>query len=196
MKNLSCHNKPMTESKQAAYVFVDAANVWNVVKSKRKLVDYTKLKEFISSTFDQDFCEVFYYECFPEQDTRDYDTAGKQKFFVYLKKALGFHVKKKALKRIKANDGAVEYILEKGNMDVEITIDAVHNIAKYNIAVFFTGDCDFLPLVNHIKSRGKKVYIFSSKGSISSELKTGGDGYFDLVDQEGIWGKDLRHREK
>jgi uncharacterized LabA/DUF88 family protein len=186
----------MSELRKTAYVFVDAANVWNIVKSKRQLVDYSKMKEFISNTFDQDICEVFYYESFPEQVTRDYDTSGKQKFFVYLKKALGFNVKKKALKQIRANDGMGVYVVEKGNMDVEITIDAVHNINKYDTAIFFTGDCDFLPLVNYIKSRGKRVYIFSSKGSISSELKTGGDGYFDLVEREGLWGKDLKYRGK
>ena len=43
-------------------------------------------------------------------------------------------------------------------------------------------------------TRGKKVYIFSSKGSISEELKTGGDKYFDLRNIDEIWGKDLQHR--
>jgi uncharacterized LabA/DUF88 family protein len=81
-------------------------------------------------------------------------------------------------------------------MDVEITIDAMHNIQKYNIAIFFSGDADFLALVNYLKNAGKKVYIFSSKDNISHELKTGGDGYFDLKDMSEFWGKDLKHREK
>ena len=45
-------------------------------------------------------------------------------------------------------------------------------------------------------SGGKKVYIFSSKDNISHELKTGGNGYFDLKDIHEIWGKDLKYREK
>ena len=79
-------------------------------------------------------------------------------------------------------------------MDVEITIDAMHNIQKYNIEIFFSGDADFLALVNYLKNAGKKVYIFSSKDNISHELKTGGDGYFDLKDIYEFWGKDLKHR--
>jgi len=79
-------------------------------------------------------------------------------------------------------------------MDVEMTIDALHYIAKYNIAVLFSGDSDFLALVSYLRNRGKKVYIFSSKGSISEELKTGGDKYFDLRNIDEIWGKDLQHR--
>ena len=81
-------------------------------------------------------------------------------------------------------------------MDVEITIDAMHNIQKYNVAIFFSGDADFLALVNYLKTAGKKVYIFSSKGNISHELKTGGDGYYELKDINEFWGKDLKHREK
>jgi len=45
-----------------------------------------------------------------------------------------------------------------------------------------------------IDKKGKKVYIFSSQNSISEELRTGGDGYFDLKNINEIWGKDLRHR--
>jgi len=81
-------------------------------------------------------------------------------------------------------------------MDVEITIDALHNIGKYNIAILFSGDADFLALVNYLKNRDKKIYIFSSKDNISRELKTGGNGYFDLKDINELWGKDLKHRAK
>jgi len=53
-----------------------------------------------------------------------------------------------------------------------------------------------LALINYLKNAGKKVYIFSSKGNISSELKTGGSGYFDLKDSQELWGKDLKYRVK
>ena len=87
-------------------------------------------------------------------------------------------------------------IQEKGNMDVEMTIDTIHHSTKYNIAVLFTGDSDFLPLVTYIKNLGKKVYIFSSKNNISQELRTGGDGYCDVLNIESdIWGRELKHRE-
>ena len=121
---------------------------------------------------------------------------GKHKFFTYLKKGLGFVVRKKELKRISVIGENGESIVEKGNMDVEITIDAIHNIGKYDTAVFFTGDADFLALVNYLKNGSKKVYIFSSKDNISYELKTGGDRYFDLKDINEFWGKDLKYRNK
>jgi len=80
-------------------------------------------------------------------------------------------------------------------MDVEITIDALHNIDKYNIVVLFSGDSDFLALVSYLRRAGKKVSIFSSKNNISEELRTCGDGYFDVLEiNEDVWGRELHHR--
>jgi uncharacterized LabA/DUF88 family protein len=176
------------------YVFIDASNVWNVVKSKRKFIEYSHLKNYFKEKFDANEVEVFYYDAYPKKGTRDYDLDGKHKFYTYLKKGLGFVVRKKELKRISVISEIGESIIEKGNMDVEITIDALHHVDKYNIAVLFSGDSDFLALVSYLRNRGKKVYIFSSQGSISEELKTGGDGYFDLRKIDETWGKNLHHR--
>ena len=178
------------------YVFIDASNVWNAVKSVKKFIEYKALKDYFKKNFNANRIEVFYYDAYPKVGTRDYDLDGKHKFFTYLKKGLGFIVRKKELKRISIIGERGESIIEKGNMDVEITIDAMHNIQKYDIAVFFSGDADFLALVNYLKNSGKKVYIFSSKDNISHELKTGGNGYFDLKKVSELWGKNLKHRKK
>jgi len=59
------------------------------------------------------------------------------------------------------------------------------------------GDSDSLALVSYLRRRGKKVYIFSSQNNISEELRTGGDGYFDILKiKEDVWGKELRHRKE
>ena len=86
-------------------------------------------------------------------------------------------------------------VQEKGNMDVELTIDAVHYSSRFNISVFFTGDSDFMALVSYLRRRGKKVYIFSSRNNISEELRTGSDGYEDILKvNKDIWGKGLVKR--
>ncbi len=79
-----------------------------------------------------------------------------------------------------------------------MTIDAMHYIKQYNIAVLFTGDSDFLALITYLKNSGKSVYVFSSRNNISEELRTGSDGYFDVLKdiKEDIWGRELRHRPK
>ena len=194
MKNSFEQNESVKTN--TTYVFVDASNVWSVVKSSKRFIEYKNLKNYFKKRFNSEKVEVFYYDAYPKDGTREYDLDGKHRFFTYLKKGLGFIVRKKELKRISVVGENGVSMIEKGNMDVEITIDAMHNKDKYSTAIFFTGDCDFLALVNYLKNDGKKVYIFSSKDSISHELKTGGDGYFDLRNINELWGKSLKHREK
>ena len=122
---------------------------------------------------------------------------GRHKFYTYLKKGLGITVRKKELKRIAIHTGEGDSFEEKGNMDVEMTIDALHFMGKYDIAVLFSGDSDFLALVNYLKRGRKKVYIYSSKNNVSEELRTGGDGYTDVLNiADDIWGRELKHREQ
>ncbi len=182
-------------TKHVVYVFIDASNLWEAQKAKGKFFDYEKLRKFLKSKFHASSVEVFYYTAYPAEGTRDYSLDGKHKFFTFLKKGLGIVVRKKELKRINVvteDGGSIE---EKGNMDVEITIDAMHHIKKYDTAVFFSGDSDFLALVSYLRRNGKQVYIFSSKNNISEELRTGGNRYFDVLElEDDIWGKELRHR--
>lgn len=186
-----------SESKsKTVCVFIDASNVWEAQKAKGKFFNYEALVVFLKKKFSADQIKVFYYTAYPAAGTRDYSLDGKHKFFTYLKKGLGFFVVKKELKRINIHNDSGDSIQEKGNMDVEMTIDAIHYASKYDTAIFFTGDSDFLALITYLKNKGKEVYIFSSKNNISQELRTGGDGYFDvLLLGEDIWGRDLKHRE-
>ncbi len=183
------------ETKNIIYVFIDASNLWQAQKAKGCFLDYGKTIKYIKRTFNGSDIKVFYYTSFPADGTRSYSIDGKFKFFTYLKKGLGFEVRKKELKRIKVTDECGEHIEEKGNMDVEMAIDAMFHIKKYDTAVFFTGDSDFLALVTHLRTNGKKVFIFSTKNNASEELKTGGDGYTDILKvEENIWGRGLKRR--
>ena len=176
------------------FVFIDASNLWQAQKAKGKFLDYQKTTQYIKERFKGTEVKVFYYTAYPAEGTRNYSLDSKHKFFTFLKKGLKFEVVKKELKRITVTNEHGESIEEKGNMDVEMTIDALHNLAKYHTAVFFTGDSDFLALVVYLKNHNKKVYIFSSRNNISQELRTGADGYTDILNITDIWGRDLKHK--
>lgn len=180
------------------YVFIDASNLWDAQKAKGMLLDFEKLIDYLKERYKATELKLFYYTAYPAEGTRDYDTTKKHKFYTYLKKKLGVIVRKKELKRIastnsKHNDGYIE----KGNMDVELTIDSVHYVQKYDTAILFTGDSDFLGLVNYIRARGKKVYIYSSRNNVSTELRTGGDGYVDVLSLDSnVWRGGMQYRDQ
>lgn len=177
------------------HVFIDASNLWAAQKAKGKFLDYEKLTKYIKKKFDATAIKVFYYTAYPADGTRGYSLDAKHKFFTLLKKGLGFEVRKKELKRISIVDEHGESVQEKGNMDVEMTIDVIHYSPKYNIAILFTGDSDFLALVTYLRRGGKRVFVFSSKNNVSQELRTGSDGYYDVHNlEEDIWGRELKYR--
>lgn len=182
-------------SKPTIYVFIDASNLWAAQKVKERMFNFQKLKSFLNNKYDAKDLKMFYYTAYPADGTREYSLDGRHKFYTYLKKGLGVIVRKKELKRITIHTDEGDSFEEKGNMDVEITIDALHHISKYDIAVLFSGDSDFLALINYLKHGGKKVYVYSSKNNVSEELRTSGDGYTDvLMVTEDIWGRELKHR--
>ena len=176
------------------YVFIDASNLWQAQKTKGVLLDMKKLQDYLRSYYNAKTLQIYYYDAYPEAGTREHDVSNKHSFYTVLKKRLGYIVRKKPLKQIKTESGSV---IEKGNMDVELTIDAVALIHSYDVAVLFSGDSDFLELLTFIRTSGKKAYIVSSKNNVSSELLTGGDGYTDILKiREDIWGKPLVYRGK
>lgn len=106
-------------------------------------------------------------------------------------------MRKKVLKRILVHTEQGDSLQEKGNIDVEITIDALYHQKKYDTVIFFSGDSDFLALVTHLRQKGKQVFVYSSKNNISEELRTGSNGYVDILTiKEDIWGRPLKHREQ
>lgn len=183
--------------KNNIYVFIDASNIWEAQKAKGKFLDFEKLKDYIVKEFNAKLVKFFYYTAYPKNGTREYNLDGKHHFFTFLKKGLGFEVRKKELKRIIITNEQEQSIKEKGNMDVEITIDVMYHLEKYNIALLFSGDSDFLALLSHLKNNNKKIVVFSSRNNVSSELRTGGSKYVDLLEdiQDDIWGRDLKYRD-
>lgn len=177
----------MHERKRVS-VFVDASNLWQAQKVKGYFLDYRKLKNFLKNSSGASSIKIYYYTAYPANTTRDYDLDGKHKFYTYLKKGLGFTVRKKELKQIKTLTQSGFIYQEKGNMDVELTIDAVDTIHEYDEAVLCTGDSDFLSLVQFMHFRGKTVRVVSSRNNVSRELLSGGDSYIDIVEIDAdIW---------
>tara|TARA_B100000745_G_C20127337_1_gene386174 strand:- start:791 stop:1366 length:576 start_codon:yes stop_codon:yes gene_type:complete len=186
----------MSKSK-VVYVFIDASNLWEAQKAKGKFFDYEKLTTFLKEKHCAHTIQVFYYTAYPADGTRSYSLDGKHRFFTYLKKGLGFVVRKKELKRITTRTEAGDSIEEKGNMDVELVIDALHHITKYDTALFFSGDSDFLALVTYLMCGGKEVIVYSSRNNVSEEMRTGSNGYTDVLKiEDDVWGRQLQYREE
>lgn len=144
--------------KGKVYVFIDAANILYSQQTLRWRVDYQKLKDYLAQ--ECDLKGIYFY-------TGRVGENHKQNSFIEKLTKLGYKVKAKEIKRIKISRTAYEW---KDNLDVELTIDVLANLNNFDTLILMSGDSDFAPLLDTVKSHRKRVLVVSTKGHISKEL--------------------------
>ncbi|GAD54221.1 MAG: uncharacterized LabA/DUF88 family protein [Limimaricola cinnabarinus] len=84
----------------------------------------------------------------------------------------------------------------KGNMEVELTVDALDIAGRIDHAVLFSGDGDFRSLAEALQRRAVRVSVVSSVRSspsmISDELRRQADNFIDLEELRDVVGRPSR----
>lgn len=75
----------------------------------------------------------------------------------------------------------------KGNMDIEIVVQAFRMCEHIDDIILFSGDGDFRSMVEEVQSRGVRVHVVSvltrdEKNMTSDELRRQVDSFIDLAD--------------
>jgi uncharacterized LabA/DUF88 family protein len=82
----------------------------------------------------------------------------------------------------------------KGNMDIELAVDAMRLADNLDHIVLFSGDGDFKSLVGALQQKGKRVSVVSTLQTqppmVADELRRQADQFIDLADLESIVGRD------
>jgi len=160
-------------------VYIDGANMFYTQKKLGWFIDWKKVKNYLENL--EEIIEWKYYVGVKTDDEK------MQKYLRYLN-AIGFSTFIKPLKKIKIQKDEVLFeiyktdFIYKANFDVEITADILLDKAKTDEVIIFSGDSDFQYLVKKLKDIGKKVIIFSSRKTISWELKLEASEVFYLED--------------
>lgn len=156
--------------KGRVYVFIDAANIFYTQKTLGWRISYEKLKNYFQKEAGAQLGKLFVYTA------HDSDRPQQKKFLDMLE-INGYIVKTKPVKRIRVGKGVYQW---KGDFDVELTMDALDCIEKFDTAILLSGDSDFAPVVQRLKGKGRKVIVMSAKGHISRELIRLSDKYINL----------------
>ena len=86
----------------------------------------------------------------------------------------------------------------KGNMDVELAVDAMELAEHVDQIVLFSGDGAFRSLVEAVQRRGVRVTVVSTLASqppmIADELRRQADVFIDLVELQSKLGRDPSER--
>ncbi len=99
--------------------------------------------------------------------------SGEEKGFFEALTKLGIETREKELQTFYG--GA-----KKGDWDVGITVDALRIAPSVDAVVICSGDGDFLPLIEQLKSMGKQAEVVAFSKSASSKLREGADDFVDL----------------
>ena len=139
-------------------VFIDAANIFYSQRSLGWQVDYEKLKQYFES--ECDLQGIYFY-------TAKVGNKKSEASFLDKLQRLDYRVKTKEVKRIRLGNNTFQW---KGNLDVELTIDVLENIQSFDTLILMSGDSDFAPLLDTVKSHKKRVLVMSTKGHVAKEL--------------------------
>jgi uncharacterized LabA/DUF88 family protein len=78
----------------------------------------------------------------------------------------------------------------KGNMDIELAVDAMRLADSLDHIVLFSGDGDFRSLVAALQQKGKRVSVISTLQTqppmVADELRRQADQFIDMVDLESL----------
>jgi len=169
-------------------LFIDGANLYATAKSLGFDIDYKRLlREFQTKG---KLIRAFYYTALVEEqeyssirpliDWLDYN---------------GYAVVTKPTKEFVDSMGRRKV---KGNMDIELAVDAMEMAEHLDEIVLFSGDGDFRSLVEALQRKGVRVSVVSTITTqppmVADELRRQADEFVDLLHLAAKVGRDPNER--
>jgi uncharacterized LabA/DUF88 family protein len=178
----------MHSSPNKIALFIDGANLYATTKTLGFDIDYRRLlNEFQSRGT---LMRAFYYTAVLE----DSDFSSIRPLIDWLDYN-GYTVVTKPTKEFIDSTGRRKV---KGNMDIELAVDALELASHLDEMVLFSGDGDFRSLVEAVQRRGVHVTVVSTISShppmIADELRRQADVFTDLMELKSKIGRDPAER--
>lgn len=166
----------MSQNLPKIALFIDGANFYSTAKTVGFDIDYRKLlKEF--GSYGQ-LIRAYYYTAMVE----DQEYSSLRPLVDWLDYN-GYTVVTKTTKEYVDATGRRKF---KGNMDVELTVDALAMAERADHIYLFSGDGDFRALVEALQRRGVRVSVVSSvqtqPAMAADELRRQADEFIDLTE--------------
>lgn len=165
-------------STERVALFIDGANLYATAKSLGFDIDYKRLLGVFRAK--GQLVRALYYTALAE----DQEYSSIRPLIDWLDYN-GFTMVTKPTKEF--TDGAGRRKI-KGNMDIELAVDALRLAGSLDHIVIFSGDGDFRSLVAALQQMGKRVSVISTLQTqppmIADELRRQADQFIDIADLE------------
>ncbi|MEK7062603.1 MAG: NYN domain-containing protein, partial [Patescibacteria group bacterium] len=149
-------------------VFYDNSNMFYAQKKAGWKIDFGKLKQELSKSFDLQF--INFYTAIPKEG--DESREKTLKYISFVESLVSLRTKPlKYIDVLKVVDGKRMKVTEKkGDMDVDIALDVTEKIKDIDTLLIVSGDSDLLPLKNYSVNKGKKIVFASFENNMAWEL--------------------------
>ena len=180
------HRFQTMSSESRIALFIDGANLYAAAKALGFDIDYRRLlKEFRSRA--GVLLRAFYYTAVIE----DQEYTSIRPLIDWLDYN-GYTVVTKATREFIDANGRRKV---KGNMAIELAVDAMELAEHVDQMVLFSGDGDFRSLVEAVQRRGVRVTVISTISSqppmIADELRRQADIFTDLIELRPLIAREL-----
>jgi len=164
-------------------LFIDGANLYSATKALDFDIDYKRLlTEFTARV---NLIRAFYYTALNE----DAEYSPLRPLIDWLDYN-GYTMVTKPTKEFTDSQGRRRI---KGNMDIEIAVDAMEMAEHIDHMILFSGDGDFRSLVEAIQRKGVRVTVISTIKSqppmIADELRRQADRFIELQSLQDVIGR-------
>src|SRR5689334_19655197 len=178
----------MSNVQERIALFIDGANLYATAKTLGFDIDYRKmLKEYQGRGY---LVRAFYYTALIE----DQEYSSIRPLIDWLDYN-GYSVGTKPTKEFVDSSGRRKV---KGNMDIELAIDALELADHINHMILFSGDGDFRSLVEAMQRKGVRVSVVSTISTqppmVADELRRQADEFIDLASLQPKIGRDPAER--
>jgi uncharacterized LabA/DUF88 family protein len=166
--------------RRASALFIDGANLYATAKSLGFDIDYKRLLALFRQK--GQLVRALYYTALAE----DQEYSSIRPLIDWLDYN-GFTMVTKPTKEFTDASGRRKV---KGNMDIELTVDAMRLAENLDHIVLFSGDGDFRSLVGALQQMGKRVSVVSTLQTqppmVADELRRQADQFVDIADLEQL----------
>ena len=167
-------------------LFIDGSNLYAAAKALQFDIDYKLLRQEFRQR--GRLVRAFYYTAL--LDNEEYSPIRPLVDWLQYN---GFTMVTKPAKEFTDSQGRRKV---KGNMDIELTVDAMEMANHVDHIVLFSGDGDFRPLVEALQRRGARVSVVSTIRSqppmIADDLRRQADNFIELDELRDVIGRPPR----
>jgi len=167
-------------------LFIDGSNLYAAAKALGFDIDYKLLRqEFMRRG---KLLRAFYYTALVENE--EYSPIRPLVDWLHYN---GFAMRTKPVKEYTDSQGRKKV---KGNMDIDLTVDAMELAPHVEHIVLFSGDGDYKPLLESLQRQGVRVSVCSTIRSqppmIADDLRRQADNFIELDELKEVIGRPPR----